>query len=157
MSVHEVGHQNGLRAKSWSILSDMSFLLIIFIFKEDNVFSMTAILPYGPPVNTDIDYYRTLFHSDFFFKCCDVSCAYLLGEYIMMSTKQGSHWYNFNAFGMAWPGFEPTISRSQSGRSTTEPAGPVHKYLFPCIELKTYCNLRPKTKVLEHFGNLLLV
>ena len=31
------------------------------IFKEDNVFSITASLPYGPPVNTDIDYYRTFF------------------------------------------------------------------------------------------------
>ena len=34
-------------------------ILIISIFKEDNVFSMTADFPYGPPVNTDIDYYRT--------------------------------------------------------------------------------------------------
>ena len=36
-------------------------MIIIYIFKEDNVFSMTAILPYGPPVNTDIDCYRTYF------------------------------------------------------------------------------------------------
>ena len=35
--------------------------IIISIFKEDNVFSMSANLPYGPPVNTDIDYF-----SDFF-------------------------------------------------------------------------------------------
>ena len=34
-------------------------IIIISIFKEDNVFSITASLPYGPPVNTDIDYYRT--------------------------------------------------------------------------------------------------
>ena len=26
----------------------------ISIFKEDNVFSMTVNLPYGPPMNTDI-------------------------------------------------------------------------------------------------------
>ena len=36
-------------------------IIIISIFKEDNVFSMTANLPHGPPVNTDIDYYRTFF------------------------------------------------------------------------------------------------
>ena len=43
----------------------------------------------------------------------------------MLSTKQGSHWYHFNAFCMVWPGFEPTTSRSRSGCSTTEPPGPV--------------------------------
>ena len=32
-------------------------IIIISIFKEDNVFSITASLPYGPPVNTDIDYF----------------------------------------------------------------------------------------------------
>ena len=37
---------------------------------------------------------------------------------IMLSAKQGSHWYHFNAFGMARPGFEPKTSRSRSGRST---------------------------------------
>ena len=36
-------------------------IIIISIFKEDNVFSITASLPYSPPVNTDIDYYRTIF------------------------------------------------------------------------------------------------
>ena len=29
---------------------------------------------------------------------------------IMLSTKQGSQRYHFNAFGMARPGFEPTTS-----------------------------------------------
>ena len=43
----------------------------------------------------------------------------------MLSTKQGSHWYHVNAFGIARPGIEPTTSRSRSGCSTTEPAGPV--------------------------------
>ena len=38
---------------------------ILSIFKEDNVFNMTANLPYGPPMNTDKDYYRTIF-SDLF-------------------------------------------------------------------------------------------
>ena len=36
-------------------------IIIISIFKEDNVFSITASLPYGPPVNTDIDYYWSFF------------------------------------------------------------------------------------------------
>ena len=35
--------------------------IIISIFIEDNVFSTTASLPYGPLVNTDIDYFRTSF------------------------------------------------------------------------------------------------
>ena len=41
-------------------------IIIISIFKEDNVFSMIASLPYGPLVNTDIDYFRPFF-LDFFF------------------------------------------------------------------------------------------
>ena len=36
-------------------------IIIISIFKEDNVFGMIASLPYGPPLNTDIDCYRTFF------------------------------------------------------------------------------------------------
>ena len=50
-------------------------ITIISIFKEDNVFSITASLPYGPQVNTDIDYYRTFFGLVYFCKCCEVSCA----------------------------------------------------------------------------------
>ena len=38
-------------------------IMIISTFKEDNVFSMIASLPYGPPVNTDIDYYRIFFRT----------------------------------------------------------------------------------------------
>ena len=41
-------------------------IIIISIFKEDNVLSITASLPCGPPVNTDIDYYRTFFRTCFF-------------------------------------------------------------------------------------------
>ena len=68
---------------------------------------------------------------DYFCKCCEVSCAIFVGRreasacLIMLSTKQCSHWYHFNAFGMARPGFEPTTSRFRSGCSTTEPPGPV--------------------------------
>ena len=41
-------------------------IIIISIFKEDNVFSISASLPYGPPVNTDIDYYQTFFRTCLF-------------------------------------------------------------------------------------------
>ena len=34
-------------------------MIMISIFNEDNVFSTTANLPYGPLMNTDNDYYRT--------------------------------------------------------------------------------------------------
>ena len=54
---------------------------MISIFKEDNVFSMTANLPYGPPVNTDIHYYRTF--SDLlnvFVIAAKLVVQYLLGE-----------------------------------------------------------------------------
>ena len=54
-------------------------LIIISIFKEDNVFSITAILPYGPPVNTDIDYYRPFF-SDLFIFAVLRGCAILCWE-----------------------------------------------------------------------------
>ena len=33
--------------------------IIISIFKGNNVFSMIVNLPYGPPMNTDNDYYQT--------------------------------------------------------------------------------------------------
>ena len=58
----------------------MIIIIIISIFKEDNVFSMIASLPYGPPVNTDIDYYQTF--SDFFMFVSVVMLVvrYLLGE-----------------------------------------------------------------------------
>ena len=82
------------------LLTDVIIIIIIIsIFKEDNVFSIIASLPYGPPVNTDIDYYRTF--SDFFYMCCNVSCAIFVRRreasacLIMLSTKQGSHWYHF--------------------------------------------------------------
>ena len=99
-------------------------------FKEDNVYSMTAILPYGPPVNTDIDYYRTLFYSDFFFvSVAMLVVRYLLGEECtskcLSYNAEHQARYHFNAFGIAWPGFEPTTSRSRSRCSTTEPPGPV--------------------------------
>ena len=54
-----------------------NILLIISIFKEDNIFSIIASLPYSPPVVTDIDYYRTFL--DFFMF---VSVAMLVVRYL---------------------------------------------------------------------------
>ena len=74
-------------------------IIIISIFKEDNVFSIIASLPYGRPVYTDIDYYQIF--SDFLCKSCNVSCAIFVRRreasacLIMLSNKQGSHWYHF--------------------------------------------------------------
>ena len=45
--------------------------MIMFIFKEDNVFNMMANLPFGPPMNIDNYYYRNIF----FGLICDVSCV----------------------------------------------------------------------------------
>ena len=33
-------------------------IIIISMFNKDNVFGMNANLPYGPPFNTDIDYFQ---------------------------------------------------------------------------------------------------
>ena len=72
--------------------------IIISIFKEDNLFSITASLPYGPPVNLDIDYYWSFFGLVYFCKCCCAICVWRREAsacLIMLSTKQGSHWYHF--------------------------------------------------------------
>ena len=64
------------------LLTDVIIIIIIIIlisiFKEDNVFSIIASLSYGPPVNIDIDYYRTF--SDFFMF---VSVAMLVVRYLL--------------------------------------------------------------------------
>ena len=36
-------------------------IIIISVFQEDDEFTMTTSLPYGHPMNTDIDYYQTFF------------------------------------------------------------------------------------------------
>ena len=45
---------------AYSTIVTIIIIIIISIFKEDNVFSIIASLPYGPPVNTDIDYSEPL-------------------------------------------------------------------------------------------------
>ena len=57
--------------------------IIISIFNEDNVFSITANLPYGPPVNTDIDDYRTFFGIVYIF----ASVAKLVVRYVFGEEK----------------------------------------------------------------------
>ena len=88
--------------KSCSSAIIIIIIIIISIFKKDNVFSMTANLPYGPPLNTDIDLLSVFFFLGLSCKCCDVSCAIFINRrrensacLIMLSTKQGSHWYHF--------------------------------------------------------------
>ena len=62
MLIDTSSSENGLRyAFTANLQKRIIIIIIISIFKEDNVFSITASLPYGPPVNTDIDYYRTFF------------------------------------------------------------------------------------------------
>ena len=54
--------------KRWYMILSHTVIIIMIIismFKEDNVFSMNVNLPYGPSMNIDNDYYRT-FLSDFF-------------------------------------------------------------------------------------------
>ena len=46
---------------NYVVKKQKSTCLITSIFIEDNVFSTTASLPYGPLMNTDIDYFRTFF------------------------------------------------------------------------------------------------
>ena len=41
---------------------------------------MTANLPYGPPLNTDIDYYQTFFGLFIFVSVAKLVFRYLLGE-----------------------------------------------------------------------------
>ena len=50
-----------MNSLSFILISIIIIIIIISIFKEDNEFSIIASLPYGPPVNTGIDYYRTFF------------------------------------------------------------------------------------------------
>ena len=82
-------------------LVTVDIIIIISIFKEDNVFSITASLPHGPPVNTDIDYYRTFSDLLIFASVARLVVRYFVRRreasacLIMLSTKQGSHWYHF--------------------------------------------------------------
>ena len=69
--------------KTLIIIIIIIIIILISIFREDNVFSMIASLPYGPPVNTDIDYFQT-FLSDYLFF---VSVAMLVVRYLLEEEK----------------------------------------------------------------------
>ena len=56
-------------------------IIIISIFKEDNISSMTANLPYSPPMNTDNDYYRPFF-SDLFISDAMLVVRYMLEKHL---------------------------------------------------------------------------
>ena len=77
--------------------SKLMIIIIIYIFKEDNVLSMIASLSCGPPLNTDTDSHRTFFRLLLFCECYLVSCAIFVRRressacLIILSTKQGSH------------------------------------------------------------------
>ena len=65
---------------SCCVLIIIIIIIIISVFKEDNVFSITASLPYGPPVNTDIDYYRNLSDLLIFVSLAKLVVRYVFGE-----------------------------------------------------------------------------
>ena len=60
-------------------------IIIISIFIEDNVFSTTASLPYGPLVNTDIDYFRTFL---LLFGLFHITHAMLVMLYIVLGEEK---------------------------------------------------------------------
>ena len=55
-------------------------IIIISTFKQDNVFSMAANLPYGPPVIQTLIIIGFLSDVFLFCKCCEVSCAIFVGR-----------------------------------------------------------------------------
>ena len=44
---------------------------------------------------------------------------------LMLSAKQGSHWYHFNVFGMTRPGLEPAPPASEANALAITLSGPV--------------------------------
>ena len=82
MSVSSKKSVNLLLTDVIIIIIIIKMMMMISIFKEDNIFSIIASLPYGPPLNTDIDYYQTF--SDFFMF---VSVAMLVVRYLLGEEK----------------------------------------------------------------------
>ena len=75
---------------------------------------MTANLPYGPPVNTDIGYYRFFLLTFFCVSDAMLVVRYLLGEEkpMLAAPIKVAIGTIFNAFGMVGSRFEPMTSRS---------------------------------------------
>ena len=71
-------------------------IIIISIFKKDNVLSMNTSLPYGLLMNTDIDHYQTYFFGLFYCcKCCDVKCAIFVRRTMTAQTVTQLHLASF--------------------------------------------------------------
>ena len=71
---------NGRTPEHWFTIIIIIIIILISIFKEDNVFSITTSLPYGPPVNTDIDCYRTFYGFVYFASVAKLVLRYVFGE-----------------------------------------------------------------------------
>ena len=67
--------------------------IIISTFLKDNVFSMNALLPWGPPMNTDTVYYQGFLV--IFVMCNFNEKTEATACLKMLNSKQGSHWYHF--------------------------------------------------------------
>ena len=61
----------------------------------------------------------------------------------MLSVKKGSHWYHFNAFGMAWPGILYTTPDPEADALPLELSGPVdqHKEAKNAIQFPNMLNM----------------
>ena len=81
---------------------------------------------------------------------------------IMLSAKQGSHWYHFyNVFDMTRPGIDPTpilTYRTRSGRSTTWAIaallGVTWSYLPLSVKRKIHIRLCPEDNLCNYFPML---
>ena len=62
-------------------------IIVISVLKENNIFSMIASLPYGPPVNTDIDYYQTFFRTFIFVSVALLVVLYMYSSFLFYSSK----------------------------------------------------------------------
>ena len=89
----------------------MIIIIFSYIMRITCIFNMTAILTYSPPMTTDDGYYRTIF-SDLFASDKMHSRREASGRPILLSTKQDSRWYHFNACGMTRPGIQSVTSPS---------------------------------------------
>ena len=83
-------------------------------------------------MNTENDHYQTIFLDLFLSDAMLVTSAIYVRRreasvcLIMLSTKQASHWYHYNAFGMARPSIEPTTLDPKADALSLELPRPVY-------------------------------